>query len=617
MVFSKSRSRPLLAAVAFAVTLIPRGVFCADSQLPALVRALQSRDRDENLEALEKLEALGLDAISAEPYVERLLVGRDKRLQAGAARVLAGLKADAAPAIPKLIALLATRDTPWIMTDVGGIPYPGSEAALALAAIGTDAVGPLIRSLEDRNRVVRFQAAVALGEMGPAAKDAGPALLKRLNDPAAAVRLQVSWSLLRVVPGEKKAIDAVVARLKDKDKDVRATTADALKDVRPVPKIVIDGLIEALDDKEGLVQAHAARTLGKYGSEAVPAVPALTRMLRDRNAYPYPDGHPYPGLSRPVAEMAARALGQIGAPAKPALPALLDTIRDRSATFEDIGIARSNEIARAEAAEAAARIDPGNDELVRVLNESLTADASIREGVAWALAIVGTRATPAHTRLVELLRSEDSGKLPLACAVLSIDPQDSGAFETLLKELRAGHPVGEQHWPVLAAILERCDPQGKRAIPALAKYLPGDHSNEDTICATRTLARYGPKASAALDDLMKLLDDAFAEVRCEAVAAMWRIAPARQEFFGAAIKKADPQARLRIMEGLKSLPGSTPMAVEALNDPSASVRFAALAAIEPSRVDDRAIQSVRNLSQDQSRSIREAADRVLRRVDRR
>ena len=602
------RARYITFLLLAATALGPRG-YCADDSLPALTLAVQSGRADKQAKALSELEALGLDAISAQSEVQSLLESRDWRLQANAARALAGMKKDAAPAIPKLVALLGTSDSPWIMTDVGGIPDPGYEAAKALAAIGTESVEPLISSLENRDRVVRFQAAFALGEIGPPAKKAVPALIKLLGDPEAVVRLQVTWALVRIAPDCEEAVDAVIARMKDEDESVRATTADVVKDIRPVSKKLIDTLIDALDDNEGLVQAHAARTLGTLGDKAAPAVPALTKMLTSRNGYPYPDGHPY--SFRPVAEMAARTLGQIGAPARPALPALLDTIRDRRATFEDVGTPESNKDARAAAAEAAVRIDPHKRELVGVLQDALIADPQIRESVAWGLATMGTNAAPAHSQLVELLGSGDSQDLPLACAVLSVDPNNSQAFTTLLKGMRVGRPVGEQQWPVLAAILERYDPQGRQSISAVAEYLGRDHANDDIICAARTLARYGSKAAVTLNDLMILVDDAFAEVRCEAVGAMWSIAPVPQEFFRTEIKKTDVQTRMYIAEALKSLPESTPVLVEMLDDPSANVRFAAVSALDPSHVDERAIRAVRRLLTDQSRSIREAAESIL------
>ncbi len=92
---------------------------------------------------------------------------------------------------------------------------------------------------------------------------------------------------------------------------------------------------------------------------------------------------------------------------------------------------------------------------------------------------------------------------------------------------------------------------------------------------------------------------------------MWRIAPAPEEFFRTAIRQADPGTRPRIIAALANLPEAAPVVIEALDDPSASVRFAALSALKPSRIDDRAMQSIRRLVGDPSRLIREAARTTL------
>jgi HEAT repeat protein len=62
-------------------------------------------------------------------------------------------------------------------------PFVRLEATLALAAIGTDAVEPLVKALKDNSRYVRMGTAMALGHMGPRASGAEPALLQGLKDP--------------------------------------------------------------------------------------------------------------------------------------------------------------------------------------------------------------------------------------------------------------------------------------------------------------------------------------------------------------------------------------------------------------------------------------------------
>ena len=65
-------------------------------------------------------------------------------------------------------------------------------------------------------KVSRVDVAIALGKIGPAAKDAVPALIKALNDPSEAVKREAARALVKIDPEiankvadkEKKAIEA-------------------------------------------------------------------------------------------------------------------------------------------------------------------------------------------------------------------------------------------------------------------------------------------------------------------------------------------------------------------------------------------------------------------------
>ncbi len=91
---------------------------------------------------------------------------------------------------------------------------------------------------------------------------------------------------------------------------VKETAADALA---RIGEPAIPQLAELLDDPNPTVRMHAARALGRMGSQARPAVPKLVAALED----PEPD----------VQRAAARALGQMGPAAKDAVPALIRVIK--------------------------------------------------------------------------------------------------------------------------------------------------------------------------------------------------------------------------------------------------------------------------------------------------
>ena len=71
------------------------------------------------------------------------------------------------------------------------------RAAIALGKIGPDAVPALIEALKDKDKEVHRLAVYALGQIGPAAKDAVPAL-KALSETEPSVRRSVAKALKQI-----------------------------------------------------------------------------------------------------------------------------------------------------------------------------------------------------------------------------------------------------------------------------------------------------------------------------------------------------------------------------------------------------------------------------------
>lgn len=184
--------------------------------------------------------------------------------------------------------------------------------------------------LRDPSSLVRAQAALALAELGPAAREAEAALTQASRDPDPEVRYAAVVALGAIVPEGKAAIDGMARALVDDDWFVRLAAAQALqnlgerakpaipalvdalgardpiKDFRPVRcgaamvalsridpgakqldgafKLIVGKLLE--DERQGSFGARAtgARLLGECGAAALPTVPALVKLLKD------PDG---------------------------------------------------------------------------------------------------------------------------------------------------------------------------------------------------------------------------------------------------------------------------------------------------------------------------------------
>jgi len=85
------------------------------------------------------------------------------------------------------------------------------EAAAALLRIGAPAVEPLIQALKDKDPVIRFGAADALGGIGDR-RAVGP-LIEALNDEDDAVRAWAALGLGKI--GDERAVEPLTEALKD------------------------------------------------------------------------------------------------------------------------------------------------------------------------------------------------------------------------------------------------------------------------------------------------------------------------------------------------------------------------------------------------------------------
>jgi len=81
-------------------------------------------------------------------------------------------------------------------------PDVRQHSAIALAAIGPEAIPALIQVLTDKIKERRAAAAYALGQMGEAARDAMPSLLTVLKDDDAAVRRSAAQAISRIVSSD-------------------------------------------------------------------------------------------------------------------------------------------------------------------------------------------------------------------------------------------------------------------------------------------------------------------------------------------------------------------------------------------------------------------------------
>ncbi len=215
------------------------------------------------------------------------------------------------PAFENLIAqraCLTFLDGSWLYTtpDVDGWQAGAPRRDFELVFLGStaelaDAVTKLLRGHEVTVRCrrqkhtaeiqwVRYSLktphnkALARDPSAPAAATRPTsAWIAELKDQPSAVRMQAALALAELGPGAREAEAALAQALKDPDAEVRYAAVVALGALPAEGKAAIDGLARALSDDDWFVRLAAAPALQKLGERARPALPALVNALSPRD----------------------------------------------------------------------------------------------------------------------------------------------------------------------------------------------------------------------------------------------------------------------------------------------------------------------------------------------
>jgi HEAT repeat protein len=147
----------------------------------------------------------------------------------------------------------------------------------------------------------------------------------------------------------------------------------------------VNGLIAKLKNPDSDVRRAAAKELGELGTDASPAVPALTKALADKDRY--------------VRRFAAEALGAIGADgAKSAVPQLSLLVNDSS---KEVQLA---------AIEALSKMGAVSTKALANAVKDTAKDAMVRIKAAQGLAQIGAEARGAVPALTNILKAKVKGK---------------------------------------------------------------------------------------------------------------------------------------------------------------------------------------------------------------
>ncbi len=231
-----------------------------------------------------------------------------------------------------------------------GLPLRGSAADEGKP----DVIAEMIRDLHDPSSRVRENAAITLNNRGEIARRAVPELLAALpkerdadvrhfmahavgviaagmpeavpplvqsakEDRAAKVRSAAVWAIGRLGLQPELAIPALLAALHDEESEVRAAAAEALanKAFASFASRIALPLASAFDDPDDQTSYQASVTLQGLGAAALPALPAMRRMLRETDK-----------RRRLLAVRVVASIGMAAAAAAPECLAVIDNISD-------------------------------------------------------------------------------------------------------------------------------------------------------------------------------------------------------------------------------------------------------------------------------------------------
>jgi HEAT repeat protein len=618
----------------------------ADDAKPSvdkLTEQLASKDLNTRREAAYQLSHLGAAAKPALPGLLKALDDDDKQVWSSAIAAIAAIGPEAQDAIPVLIDRFDGRKH-------GGrrerdLRQGTMRTAYALSRIGSAAVPPLVRALDEKDMNLRIGAAKALGDMGPTAHDAAPALIKVLSDTQDPVRDEVTQALALIGPD---AGPALVAALQDADVHRRAGAATALAQMGPpfhdpgveqiaakesdptvraalygaLPKLgVAPGhcaalIVPAIIDENEPLRHAALNALLSSTAVKQAAVPKLVPLLKDSNPA--------------IRERAAKGLGRIG-------PGALDALDALPALME---AARAADGAPAYA-EALAGVGPkAMPALLDALQKNKAEDGK------WVLRVLQTFGPPAVPALGQALKSDNADLRLAAAKTLGEMGRDaSSAAPTLFartsdpspavqaaafRALVAMHADSGRLKPLLETALTNANPEVRKAAAAGMAALGGaaalgvdglvdllsDDNPAGRLAAIQALGQLGPKAAPAVEPLLAHLDDP--AMQGSILETLAQIGPGSEPAVPRLLelsKKGDLRTTiLPVLAGIGHGAGAAlPMIYAAVRDASPDVRASAataLASVEPD--DAKALPVLTPLvGNGQSGKVRRAAAHVL------
>jgi len=604
------RTFPRAFTAGLAASLLATCVLAQDtppSSVDKLVQQLAARDLPTRREAAYELSHLGKAAKPALPALIKALEDDDKQVWSSALAGIAALGPDAQEAIPVLLDQLDGRKNRRGRRDVRqGV----MRTAYALSKIGKPALQPLTDALGQSDTTLKVGAARALGGMGAAAKDAVPAMIKNLGDTQDTVRDETAQSLAAIGPeagpalvtalqdadahrragaadalaqmdphfqGAGKEVEQAAAKetdpvtrgamfaamvrtgvapdhcvalilpaVTDENETLRHAALNALLSNLAVRKAAVPKLAELLKDKNTATRERAAHALGRMGSDAVGALPALLDAARAAEGAPvYAEALAQlgPKALPPLLDILQKSKGDQGkwvlnilhSFGAPAVPVLSEALKSNSAEVRTAAANAIGEMGRdgvaaatplfvltkdstpavqAAAFRALVAVHADSERLKPLLQEALTnKDTDVRKAAAAGTAALGGAATLGVDGLLDLLADNNAaGRLAAVQALGQLGDKAAPAVNPLVAHLDDPALQG--------SIIETLGHLGPAAAPAVPKLLELTKKGDQRTTILPVLTGIGHGAKDALPMIYTAIHDSAPDVRASAATAL-------------------------------------------------------------------------------------------------
>jgi HEAT repeat protein len=180
--------------------------------------------------------------------------------------------ATANQAIPALIQALADKDRMVRFYAALAFKEMGSDAATAVPELARVVADPGVGAETNQFFYLRAAAALALGKIGPASSNALPMLRAALQEPNSYLRGQVAVAIWRIDSDVDTAMPVLIREMPSTSEDSKWDWIVALGEMGPRARAAVPQLRNELkNDQKSWVLEHVTNTLKRIEPEAAQA----------------------------------------------------------------------------------------------------------------------------------------------------------------------------------------------------------------------------------------------------------------------------------------------------------------------------------------------------------